>query len=136
VTIDGAEAAQPDQPPVLSLDCGSVPEFLVGETVFVEAQASDPDGQIVDVFWELPDGEIASGFVADFEFTFPGENRLEFTAVDNDGLRQSESCVFTVIDAQNSVVPTPTETGTPPPPTSTAQPEPTPTLPADSALIV
>jgi serine protease len=62
---------------------------------FVPTGSSDPDGEIVQYFWDFDDGENAIGRVAHHAYDEPGNYVAKLTVTDNDGA--TAKAIFEII---------------------------------------
>lgn len=73
-------------------------------TVFFNGGGSvDPDGKIIDYFWNFNDGTIGSGPSATHVFTRPGTYSASLTVTDNQGAADRSSRVITVREPDPSL---------------------------------
>ena len=113
-----------DKPPTVALSA-SPAQPAVGVTVTFSATASDPDGTVTAIQWDLDDDgqfDDGAGAVATRVFSTPGSRIVAVRAVDNMGVA---TIAFRTIDVTGS-------TATQPPPAAAPAPVPVP-VPASAA---
>ncbi len=74
---------------------------MVGETIFFEGAASDPDGDLVTVLWSFGDGSTSTALVPGARpYSAAGSYTVTFTATDDKGLADPtpDTRLVTVID--------------------------------------
>jgi len=63
----------------------------------------DPDGTIIDYFWEFGDGANDTGISSAHIYTTSGNYTVTLTVTDNDGLTDTDTCVVRVVGLQSPV---------------------------------
>ena len=69
---------------------------IVGEHVFFNATASEPDGRIVKYAWDFGDEIAGEGKTTYHNYTSPGEYTVTLTVKDDQGLRHKTETIVTV----------------------------------------
>ncbi|MCK5397876.1 MAG: PKD domain-containing protein, partial [Thermoplasmata archaeon] len=88
------------QPPVAVAESGSQ-EANVGDTVWFYGNMSyDPDGTIVDYYWDFDDGSTGNGSIISHVYNVSGIYTVTLTVTDNDGLTDTDTCTVTVHGSQ------------------------------------
>ena len=82
--------ARPNLEPVASV-LGGPRSGTAPLTVNLRAEASDPDGQIVSLAWDLGDGSSATGESLSHTYRSPGVYMAELVITDDDGLMARSS---------------------------------------------
>jgi len=89
------DGEQPNQPPTADFTVDpSTP--TVGETVTVEAEASDPDGSIAAYEWDFGDGSTATGRTAATTYDAADDYAVALTVTDDDGATDTATRTITV----------------------------------------
>jgi len=79
----------PDLPPLPSFSTYPI-EPEAGEVVRLDGSGSeDPDGRIVEYFWDFGDGELGMGETVEYVYTSPGEYDVTLSITDDDGVPAS-----------------------------------------------
>lgn len=79
----------------------SPPEPTPGETVTFEAQADDPDGDVVDYEWTIDGEVVGNGLSIGYGFQEPGDHLVELTVTDDDGASAIVERIVTVVEPEN-----------------------------------
>jgi PKD repeat protein len=107
-TAEAAIVVVADKAPVVAFTNSPV-EPVVGSTVAFTATASDADGTVVRIEWDLDDdGQFndAGGTTATWSYTTPGPHRVAVRAVDDRGVA---SVAFRTIEVVSPALPNPTD---------------------------
>jgi len=101
---DGASASATapktvlNRPPVASFTESATTVYR-GEVIRFNASASyDPDGTIINYFWDFGDGINATGMVVDHAYTSLGTYTVTLTVKDNDGATGTATATKTVVN--------------------------------------
>ncbi len=93
VTVDNV-----NDPPVA--DAGPDQSAYVGDTVNFDGSGSyDPDGTIVEYFWDFGDGTNATGVVVEHAYATDGIYTVNLIVTDDDGATDSDTAEVTVTEA-------------------------------------
>jgi hypothetical protein len=139
-TSDAFITVMVDKPP--AVDFSTTPAVPVaGQQASFTATASDPDGTVVKVDWDLDDDgafDDAAGPTATWTFPAPGSRIVAVRATDDRGVATIAFRTITVtappaLVAPTSVTEPPTGSSAPPPSPSSASGTPIPRVPAPSS---
>lgn len=91
-----------ERPPVISLNPATGQPFIGPAKVYLSANASDPDGQVVRVDYYANGSHIGSSSAAGFGFTWnnapPGNHQVTGVAVDNNGKTTTSGAILVVVE--------------------------------------
>ena len=95
-----------NEPPAVDI-AYSPQEPASGETIAFEAEAEDPDGEIVEYLWQV-DGEVV-GDQPSLEYAFPGpgEYTVSLTGTHDNGATDSAEVTVTVEERESTTTETP-----------------------------
>ncbi|MCW3022163.1 MAG: hypothetical protein JWR30_1485 [Conexibacter sp.] len=139
-TVDGFITVVADRPPVVGFT-NTPAEPMVGAPVSFTATASDPDGTIAKIEWDLDDDgafDDAAGAGATWTFATPGSHIVAVRATDDHNVATIAFRTLNVTAPPALVAPTsvtvpPTGSSAPPPSPSSASGAPIPRVPAPSS---
>lgn len=93
-----------NRPPTASFT-ESATTVYIGDLIYFNASASyDPDGIIVDFFWEFGDGTNASGIIVSHAYTNNGTYMVMLEVIDDDGISASTNATKTVLNRPDIAV--------------------------------
>lgn len=102
VGFGSRNACEPDKIPNRAPTCTGVTaasgEIYIGDSVALMANASDPDGDILNYTWTATGGRVVgSGSNVTFDSTGLGEGSYTITAQVDDGMQHNVDCSVTVV---------------------------------------
>ncbi|MEF8907146.1 MAG: PKD domain-containing protein, partial [Haloarculaceae archaeon] len=90
-----------NQPPTVDFSY-SPTEPAPEEAVSFAAEASDPDGEVVEYLWRVDGEPVAERPNFEYAFPEPGEYTVELTVTDDDGAQSTTEQVVTVSEANQA----------------------------------
>ena len=87
-----------NEPPIADAGPDQEVDLFTGMPVEFDGSGSyDPDGTIVEYFWDFDDGETGYGMTIDHSYSTNGEFTVTLTVTDDHGATDDDTCIITVL---------------------------------------
>jgi PKD repeat protein/KaiC/GvpD/RAD55 family RecA-like ATPase len=87
-----------NKPPAASFIKSPETAYTAQSTAFNASDSYDPDGTIMEYFWDFGDGINATGIIVNHAYTENGTYTVTLTVTDNDGAATSINATMTVLN--------------------------------------
>lgn len=103
-TVTIVATTPPNIAPIAVATAEPVSGYVPVTVAFSSAGSYDPDGSLVEFFWDFADGETSSNSTPIHTYTTPGAYSVQLTVTDNRGGTNSDKVVIQVSQDPNSVI--------------------------------
>ena len=103
-TVTIVATTPPNIAPIAVATAEPVSGYVPVTVAFSSAGSYDPDGSLVEFFWDFADGETSSNSTPIHTYTTPGVYSVQLTVTDNRGGTNSDKVVIQVSQDPNSVI--------------------------------